>query len=190
MSANENNASNVTAGKPAIGGAIYAAPKGTTLPTTATGSLNSAFECLGYVSDAGVVNSTELESTDVKAWGGDNVLNIQTSKGDKFSWTLIEVKNINVLKFVYGSANVSGTLESGITVHVNNDDVEEVAIVIDMLLRDNTAKRIVIADCKISEIGDINYTDSEAVGYETTVTCMPDSDGDYHKEYLKSGVSA
>lgn len=190
MGANDNNASNVTAGKPAIGGAIFAAPKGTTLPTTATGSLNSAFECLGYVSDAGLTNSTDLESTDIKAWGGDTVLNIQTSKDDKFTFTLIEVKNVNVLKFVYGSANVSGTLESGITVEVNNADVEEVAIVIDMILRDNTAKRIVIPDCKISEIGDIAYTDSEAVGYETTVTCMPDTDGNYHYEYLKSGVSA
>ena len=190
MSANNNNASNVTAGKPAIGGAIYAAPKGTTVPTTATGSLNSAFECLGYVSDAGVVNATKLETTEVKAWGGDTVLSIQTSKSDKFTWTLVEVKNIDVLKFVYGSTNVSGTLETGITVNVNNADVEEVAIVIDMLLRDNTAKRIVIPDCKISEIGDINYTDSEAVGYETTVTCMPDEDGNYHTEYIKSGVSA
>jgi hypothetical protein len=79
---------------------------------------------------------------------------------------------------------VSGDLTTGLTVTVNNKDVEEVAIVIDMLLRDNTAKRIVIPDCKISEMGDIVYSDSEAVGYETTVTCIPDASGNTHYEYL------
>lgn len=191
MPASDNNASNVTAGKPNVGGAIYVAPKGTTLPTSATGSLNSAFECLGYVSDSGLVNATDLETTEIKAWGGDTVLTIQTSKSDKFTFTLLEILKKAVLEFLYGSSNVTGTaLNSGLTVAVNNDDMEEVSIVINMILRDNTAKRIVIPDCKISEIGEINYTDSEAVGYETTVTCMPDSSGNYHYEYLlKSAVS-
>ena len=190
MGVTDNNASNVTAGKPAIGGAIYVAPKGSTLPTDATTALDGAFECLGYVSDSGLTNSTDLETTDIKAWGGDTVLNIQTSKSDSFGFTLLEVLNETVLKFVYGSENVSGSLDTGLTVTMNNADVEEVAIVINMILRDNTSKRIVIPDCKISELGDIAYTDSEAVGYETTVKCMPDESGNYHYEYLlKSNVS-
>ena len=81
---------------------------------------------------------------------------------------------------------MSGTLSTGLTVTANNADVEEVAIVIDMIMRDNSAKRIVIPDCKISEFGDVVYSDSEAVGYETTVTCMPDSSGNTHYEYIKS----
>lgn len=186
-----NVASNVSAGKPKLTGAIYVAPKGTTLPTDTSEALEAAFACMGYCSDAGLVNSTNLESTDIKAWGGDTVLNIQTSKDDTFKFTLIEVLNEDVLKFVYGSDNVSGTLESGLTVKANNGDVPEVAIVIDMILRDNTAKRVVIADCKISEIGDITYSDSDAVGYETTVKCIPDEQGNTHYEYLKkAGLSA
>ena len=181
-----NTASNVTAGKPAIAGAIHVAPKGTTLPTNTTTALDAAFEALGYVSDAGLTNSTELETTDVKAWGGDNVLNIQTSKADKFTFTLLEVLNESVLAFVNGSTNVTGDLSTGLTVKVNNKDIEEVSIVIDMLLRNNTAKRIVIPDCKITEIGDVVYSDSEAVGYETTVTCIPDASGNTHYEYLKA----
>lgn len=179
-----NNASNVTAGKPAIAGAIHAAPKGSVLPTDATSPLDtSVFKALGYVSEDGLTNATSIESTEIKAWGGATVLTIQTSKDDNFSFTLIEVLNLDVLKFVYGSANVTGDLDSGITVKVNDSDVEEVALVIDMILRDNTSRRIVIPDCKISEMGDVVYSDGDAVGYETTVVCMPDSEGNKHYEY-------
>ena len=181
-----NVASNVSAGKPKTTGAIWVAPKGSTLPTDTATTLDAAFKCLGYCSDDGLTNSTDLESETIKAWGGDTVLTIQTSKEDRFGFTLIEVLNEDVLKFVYGSTNVSGTLSTGLTVTANNADVEEVAIVIDMIMRDNAAKRVVIPDCKISEFGDVVYSDSEAVGYETTVTCMPDSSGNTHYEYIKS----
>lgn len=181
-----NVASNVSAGKPKTTGAIWVAPKGSTLPTDTATTLDAAFKCLGYCSDDGLTNSTDLESETIKAWGGDTVLTIQTSKEDRFGFTLIEILNEDVLKFVYGSTNVSGTLSTGLTVTANNADVEEVAIVIDMIMRDNSAKRIVIPDCKISEFGDVVYSDSEAVGYETTVTCMPDSSGNTHYEYIKS----
>lgn len=179
-----NTSSYVSAGKPNIAGAIYAAPKGTTLPTSTAADLDNAFKGLGYCSDAGLTNSTSLETQDVKAWGGDTVLSIQTSKDDKFKFSLIEVLNEDVLKFVYGASNVSGTLATGLTVTANNKDVDEVALVIDMVMRDSTAKRIVIPDCKISEISDIVYSDNAAVGYETTVTCLPDASGNYHYEYL------
>ena len=48
--AEKNNASNVTAAKPKIGGAIYMAPTGTELPTDAETALNAAFVNLGFVS--------------------------------------------------------------------------------------------------------------------------------------------
>ena len=38
-----NNASNVAAGKPKIGGAVYRAPSGTAVPTDATTALTAAF---------------------------------------------------------------------------------------------------------------------------------------------------
>ena len=39
-----NNKANVTTGKPKVGGAVFRAPVGTTLPTDASTALNSAFK--------------------------------------------------------------------------------------------------------------------------------------------------
>lgn len=181
-----NTATNVSAGKPKISGAIYVAPFGTSLPENTTDDL-TGFAALGYVSDDGLVNSTDLQTETVKAWGGDTVLTIQTSKDDTFKYTLLEVLNEDVCKFVYGADNVIGDVENGLTIKANNKEVDEVSIVIDMILRNNTAKRIVIPDCKISDIGDITYADNSAIGYETTVTCMPDDAGNTHYEYIKRG---
>lgn len=179
------NSANVTAGKPKIGGAVYRAPLGTALPTDAVTALNEAFVDMGYVSEDGVTNSNTIESDDIKAWGGDTVLALQTDKTDTFAMTLIESMNINVLKAVFGDSNVTGTLADGIVVKANADEQEDAAWVIDMIARGNVKHRVVIPSGKISEVGDTVYSDTEAVGFEVTVTATQDTDGNTHYEYYK-----
>ena len=176
----------VSAGKPAIGGAVYRAAKGTTPPSDAINALGSAFKALGYCSEDGLTNSNSPSTTDIKAWGGDIVLNIQEEKTDTFQTTLIEVLNEDVLKAVYGSSNVSGALATGLTVKANAKEPEEGVWAIDMVLNSNTVKRIVIPHGKISEVGDISYTDSDAIGYEITITALPDTYGNTHYEYIQT----
>lgn len=94
---------NVSAGKPDVSGAVNVAAYGTTLPTSASATLDDDFVNLGYISDAGLTNSNSREMSEVKAWGGDTVLSVQTDKKDTFKFTLIETLNPDVLAAVFAT---------------------------------------------------------------------------------------
>lgn len=180
-----NNANNVTAGKPRVAGSVYRGATSASLPTDATSTIAAAFKALGYISEDGVKNNNSPETENIKAWGGDVVLNTLTGKEDTFTFKLIESMNVDALAAVYGSDNVSGTLTNGITVKANASSSEAAAYVIDMVLKNNVLKRIVIPNATVSEVAEIAYTDNEAVGYEVTITAVPDSSGYTHYEYIK-----
>ena len=85
---------------------------------------------------------------------------------------------------VYGDTNVFGEdVESGLTVQANAKDLTEYSYVIDMLAKGNVLHRVVIPAAKPTEIGDIVYNDSDPVGYDVTLGCTGDAQGNTHYEY-------
>lgn len=189
-----NTAINVSTGKPKVSGSIYRAARTSnlTVPTSASASLSSDYKCLGYISEDGVTNDLSMETDKVKAWGGDTVLVFQTDKGDTFKFKLLETLNEDVLKTIFGASNVTVTAATttapkSITINVNSEEQEEAVWVIDMIMRGNNPKRIVIPYGKISEMGEITYKDNEAVGYDVTITGTADSSGNTHYEYMEIG---
>ncbi|MCD8200734.1 MAG: phage tail protein [Clostridia bacterium] len=180
-----NNAQNVNVGKPNTAGAIYVAPFGTTAPTSAAEALSDDFATLGYISEDGLTNNNSPESDEIKAWGGDTVYTTQTGKEDTFEFTMIESTNVDVLKTVYGDDNVTGDLDSGIVITANSDELTEHCFVIDTIMRGSTLKRLVIPAGKVSETGEVTYKDDEAIGYDVTVTAVPDEAGNTHYEYIQ-----
>ena len=176
---------NVTAAKPKIGGSVHVVTLGTALPEDAVSELSEEFNSLGYISEDGVKNENTPNTEQVKAWGGDVVLNAQTEKKDNLSWKLIEGLNVAVLKTVYGDKNVTGDLETGITVKAGTSELEDKSYVIDMILKDGVLKRIVIPRGSLVEVSEITYKDSEPIGYEIKIAALPDSKGFTHYEYIK-----
>ena len=115
---------------PADGAAVYAAPLGTALPTSATASLNVAFVDLGWVSEDGVTNSLSRETTKHRAWGGEVVKVTQDNYTETITLTLLE-SSAEVLGVVYGTDNVT---ESGDTLTVESI----------RLAMDRAARRVVL----------------------------------------------
>ena len=179
------NSANVAAGKPKRTGAIYSAPIGTTLPTDATTALGEAFVSLGYASDEGVTRSIERTVENIRAWGGDTVLTTQTEYTETFEFELIESLDATTRKEVFGQANVTGTLAAGMTTISNSAELPERVYVIEMVMK-NAVSRIVIPHGKISELGEVNYVDDDAIRYPVTITAFPDASGNNTYEYTQT----
>ena len=181
-----NSTANVSTGAPKLGGYAFRAPIGTALPTGAVDNLPDGFVCLGFISEDGLENDNSPSSKDIKDWSGVTVLSVQEEKKDTWKFVLIESKNLEVLKTVYGDENVSGTLTEGITIKANNEDLPYEAYVFEMVMSEGDKKRVVLPKAKVTELGTIHYTKSDAVGYEITLTCIADEAGNTHYEYIKT----
>lgn len=183
------NTANVSTGKPKTTGAIFRAPLGTPLPTDASTALAAAYKNLGFASDAGVANNNSPETEDIYAWGGSPVMNIITEKPDTWKVTLIESTNADVLKTVYGEANVTVDESAGtINVKATNGEITQAVYVFDMVLNGGALKRVVIPIGSLGELGEIVYKDDEPIGYEITIKAMDDGSGATHYEYIKKGA--
>ena len=180
----------VTAAKPQVGGAVYRAPLGSTLPTSAAEALATAYKALGYNTDEGVTRSFDQDTEVVKAWGGDVVLVLENGKTETFQFSMLDAHSVEALKMVNGDANVTGsTLASGISVISNNDEKGAHIFVIDMIESGNTLHRIVIPNGIVTEIEDITYVDSEPIAYGVTITAMADDLGNTVYEYFKTAAT-
>lgn len=185
-----NNVAYIGAGKPKAGGAVWNAPLGTAVPTDSTTPLSGSYTCVGYVSEDGVGNSINRTTKDIKAWGGDTVDRIQTGFGDDFKLSLLQANDPDAVSAVFGEGNVTGTLATGMSLKVNSATVPARVWVIDTVLKDGGTKRLVIPNGTPSMSGDIKYDDQNVVMYPVTIGALPDTAGNTHYEYSKSGSAS
>lgn len=187
---NTNDSSKVSFGKPKATGAVFVAPAGTAVPVNATDALDAAFKGLGYVSEDGLVNNVETDTEQVYAWGGDKVLDGQTTFAEMFTVNLIET-NINTLKTYYGDANVTDDGDGNITVKQTSQELPEVVVVFELVLTGGRIKRIVVAKGRIADrSGEITYVDGEPIAYPAVFAAFPDTDGNTHVEYIALPASS
>ena len=181
-----------------VTGAIKHAPKGTAIPslasiTKAAVTLNEAFVGDEYVSEDGLTLTPSMSTADIKEWGGATVRKVLESFDGTISWTMIST-NKEALSIAFGEANVTSVTAS--TAHGAQVQAALGAYLPDeqawvFLMKDGDA-RIVIAvpDGQITEVGEVNFRSSEAVGWAVTLSCYPDSNGNCIYIMTDDGVVA
>lgn len=187
MAENVVSTDNVSVGKPnlKVSGGILRAPRGTARPTDATTAYDPAYKSMGYIGEDGVTLSPERDSEPLKAWGQVVVRRAQSSYEVSLTFTFIESRRADTLKAIAGDDNVEIKGDT-IVVRGNEKELPIAQFGIDMLDQ-GLARRIDIGNGQITEIGDITYVDSELVGYEVTLACYPDANGDCYVEYIQTG---
>jgi len=190
-----SNTANVLAGKPLATGGVKIGPLGTPIPTDATSALDEALKSAGFIGEDGLTEAADRSTEKVKAWGGDTVKILQTDFSLTFTFTFLETLNTDVLKTVYGDANVTvtpadatkGTLR---TIKVNSDVLPHKTFVFEV--KDGDAKiRIAVPDGQVTEVGEVTYNDGEVIGYQVTVEAFRDSElGANAVKYLDDGKLA
>lgn len=188
------NVMKVMAGKPKIGGAAFRAPTGTALPTDEKTTLPAAWLEQGYLSSDGLKQAISKAYTSIKAWGGDEVLNVRNEHGVKFSFTLIEALNANVLTTVFGNdvQITPATVQAGtkIALAYSGEEQDNSVWVFEIAYR-KRVKRIVAANAQITTSDvTIEYKDDSIIAYPVELTCYPDANGKYFYEYTDDGVKS
>ena len=176
-----------TTSAPKTGGPLFRGEVGSTLPTDAVSELGSAFTNLGRISDDGAKVSDSISTDEIKDWEGIVVATPVKEKKDELEITLIESLNVEVLKTVYGSDNVSGTLETGITVKSTPHNPKHYAYVLDTIEGEDAdiLHRKVYPNAAITKVGDQTYVNNKLVSYQVTITALGDENGNTRYDYYK-----
>jgi hypothetical protein len=187
-----NTVANVVAGRPLTTGGVLIAPLSTALPTAASTSPNVAFVAAGYIGEDGVTEGTDRSTEKVKAWGGDIVKVLQTEFSATYQFTFLESLNAEVLKTVYGDANITTTAATSTTgtlqaIKINSLILPHKSFIFEV--KDGNAKvRIVVPDGQVNEVGEVTYADSEVVAYQVTIEAFQDASGNNAYKYTDNGV--
>ena len=175
------DASEVTVGSAAVTGAIYVAPKGTTLPTDASTSLGGTWSLLGFTSDAGVRISESSSNNAIRAWEGRaEVYNLRTEYTESVSFMPIQC-NGDVAKLMWGENQVT-TATGTIAAKHTGKTLEPVCIVIETTPRENIVKRYCMT-AQLVERGEQTLDGTQVDGRTLTFNAVPDTDGVTMYEY-------
>lgn len=179
-----NNKKNASLGKPMAGGMVYVAPTGTALPADATTALSAAYKSVGFISDDGITNSTDTDTTTVTDAGGTTVINEISSYAESYQFAMMET-SADALGVRFETSNVK-TEGDKLTVDHKMPTGESKIYVFEILMTGNRVKRIVVPDGTITEYGDTQYHAGDAILYDVTVGANPSAliDGATSREYI------
>lgn len=182
-----NDSTMVSLGKFKVGGYAYWAPAGTTLPTDSATALPSAYKLLGYLSEDGLTNTTDTDTTEIKDANGTTVMKIITSYAESYQFALLEVLRAESAKLRYNSDAVTGTDKSMTIKHQMPSD-EDFVLVFEIAMSGDVKDRLVIGNATRAEFGDRQVHAGDPQVYDITVSANDMGSGVTAIEYV--GITA
>ena len=179
-----NNTANVSAGKGVKGGYIFSAPVGTDLPTDIETERDTAFKCLGFISEDGYVESVSEDSSDIVDMNGDLMDSTSSNRVESAQVTFAEIK-AETLKRQYGDANVTDA-NGVITVKHNSDSHPTFAYILELVLKNGRRWRKVVPQGQSSELDDLTIASSELCQRPLTIKYLTDEQGNTCYDYFES----
>ena len=176
------NPAEVTYGAAAATGAIWVAPKGTTLPTDASTALGGAFTLLGFTSDAGVQISESRSQESIRAWEArKEVVTLTTEYTESVSFTPIQC-NADVAKLTWGDGKVTVGTGGALTVKHHGETLDPVCIAIETTPRTGIVKRYA-GTFQLYERGEQVMDGTQVDGRQLTFHALADTNGVTMFEY-------
>ncbi|WP_394894922.1 phage tail tube protein [Bifidobacterium longum] len=182
-----NDSTMMSLGKFKVGGYAYRAPAGTALPTDASTALPDAFKLLGYLSEDGLTNTTDTDTTEIKDANGTTVMKVITSYAESYQFALLEVLRAEAAKMRYNTGAVTGTDKSMTIKHQMPSD-EDFVLVFEIAMTGDVKDRLVIGNATRAEFGDRQVHAGDAQVYDVTVSANDMGNGVTAIEYI--GVTA
>lgn len=178
-----NDSTMVSLGKFKVGGYAYWAPSGTALPTDSSTPLAAAFKLLGYLSEDGLTNATDTNTTEIKDANGTTVMKVITSYAESYQFALLEVLRAEAAKMRYNTHAVTGTDKSMTIKHQMPSD-EDFVLVFEIAMSGDVKDRLVIGNGTRAEFGDRQVHAGDAQVYDVTVSANDMGNGVTAIEYI------
>lgn len=159
---------NIALSKTKVTGVVFVGDKTSKLPTDGTSALDSTFVNVGYISDDGIENDTDIKTKDVTEMGGRTVLTVISSYSETYAFTMDET-NATALALRYGTSNVKTGTDGAITIDHAMPDGESKPVVIEIPMTNGKIKRILIPEASLSDVDKITYSSGDPIGYSVTL---------------------
>ena len=167
-------------------GAIKYAPLGTDLPDLsdikASGvTLDSAFQGNEYVSEDGLTLTPSMSTKNIKDWSGSTVRKVLEEFDGTLQWTMIST-NESAMNVAFGAEHV--TTQAAAQTHGSQMKVVLGAHLPEaqswvFLMKDGDARIVILVpNGQVTEVGEVKFSSTEAVGWAVTLSAYPDADGE------------
>jgi hypothetical protein len=161
------DAGNVRVG---VGGQLMSSKTGAA-PVDATAAWGTGWTDHGFLSEDGVEEAYNDDTTEIKAWqGGAIVRSMITGSEATLHFTMLETNKANLELYHKGSTVATASGVHTLDVMAAAPDRRKFGL--DVVDGDEVI-RLYVEDGEVKERGNIVYKGDEAIGYEVTVTCYP-----------------